>query len=63
MPQPSGYSRRHAAGTYDKETGNGGSNGATMRFKPESHHGANAGLAVTRERLETIKVGRDESDI
>ncbi|KAH2920416.1 heme peroxidase, partial [Aspergillus fumigatus] len=32
----------HASGTYDKETGTGGSNGATMRFAPESDHGANA---------------------
>ena len=38
----------HAAGTYDKATGTGGSNGATMRFAPESEHGANAGLAVAR---------------
>ncbi|KAJ6151526.1 hypothetical protein N7470_007123 [Penicillium chermesinum] len=28
----------HASGTYDKETGTGGSNGATMRFAPESDH-------------------------
>ncbi len=34
----------HCSGTYDKETGTGGSNGATMRFSPESDHGANAGL-------------------
>ncbi|EEY19847.1 cytochrome c peroxidase [Verticillium alfalfae VaMs.102] len=33
----------HASGTYDKETGTGGSNGATMRFAPEGDHGANAG--------------------
>lgn len=45
----------HAAGTYDKETGTGGSNGATMRFCPESRHGANAGLAVARGLLEPIK--------
>lgn len=38
----------HSAGTYDKATGTGGSNGATMRFAPESEHGANAGLAVAR---------------
>lgn len=34
----------HASGTYDKHTKTGGSNGATMRFAPESEHGANAGL-------------------
>lgn len=45
----------HAAGTFDKVTGTGGSNGATMRFAPESNHGANAGLAVARARLEKIK--------
>ncbi|KAJ5733252.1 hypothetical protein N7533_013699 [Penicillium manginii] len=45
----------HASGTYDKETGTGGSNGATMRFAPESGHGANAGLKVARDFLEPIK--------
>lgn len=34
----------HASGTYDKDTKTGGSNYATMRFKPESEHGANNGL-------------------
>eukprot|EP01124_Arcella_intermedia_P011834 TRINITY_DN1820_c0_g1_i1.p2 TRINITY_DN1820_c0_g1~~TRINITY_DN1820_c0_g1_i1.p2 ORF type:complete len:368 (-),score=34.19 TRINITY_DN1820_c0_g1_i1:39-1142(-) len=45
----------HAAGTYDKNTHTGGSNGATMRFPPECAHGANAGLAIAREKLEEIK--------
>ena len=84
----------HCAGTYDKKTGTGGSNGerekkktvplcfrlcnththttapppkltqtlshtlhsgATMRFAPESDHGANAGLGVARALLEPIK--------
>lgn len=45
----------HAAGTYDKATGTGGSDGATMRFCPEKHHGANAGLQVARDLLEPIK--------
>lgn len=45
----------HASGTYDKESGTGGSDGATMRFKPESGHGANAGLHVAREALEPVK--------
>lgn len=45
----------HASGTYDKATGTGGSNGATMRFSPESDHGANAGLRAARDFLEPIK--------
>ncbi|GAA5974323.1 hypothetical protein JCM8115_006761 [Rhodotorula mucilaginosa] len=45
----------HASGTYDKNTGNGGSNGATMRFAPEANHGANAGLEHARNHLEPIK--------
>ena len=45
----------HASGTYDKETGTGGSNGATMRFAPEGDHGANAGLKAARDFLEPIK--------
>ncbi|PHH67258.1 hypothetical protein CDD81_3027 [Ophiocordyceps australis] len=45
----------HASGTYDKATGTGGSNGATMRFAPESDHGANAGLVAARSFLEPIK--------
>lgn len=40
---------------YDKETGTGGSNGATMRFAPEGDHGANAGLKAARDFLEPIK--------
>ena len=34
----------HASGTYDKDDKTGGSNYATMRFEPESKHGANNGL-------------------
>ncbi|KAJ2240167.1 heme peroxidase [Coemansia sp. RSA 475] len=45
----------HASGTYDRKTGTGGSDGATIRFKPESGHGANAGLDVARARLEPLK--------
>lgn len=45
----------HCSGTYDKNTGNGGSNGSTMRFAPESDHGANAGLKVVRDLLDPIK--------
>jgi len=45
----------HASGTFDKISRTGGSSGATMRYDPESAHGANAGLAVARERLEKVK--------
>ncbi|KAF2737353.1 heme peroxidase [Polyplosphaeria fusca] len=45
----------HCSGTYDKETGTGGSNGATMRFTPEGSHGANAGLQSARDFLDPIK--------
>lgn len=44
----------HAAGTYDKVTGTGGSDGSTMRFAPEAGHGANAGLKVARDLLEKV---------
>jgi cytochrome c peroxidase len=38
----------HASGTYDKRTNTGGSNGATMRYHPESTDPANAGLDQAR---------------
>jgi len=50
----------HASGTYSKETKTGGSNGATMRFKPESNFGANAGLQIGRNLLEPIKKAHPE---
>jgi len=45
----------HASGTYDIKNGSGGSNGATMRFRPESDHAANAGLHIARNTLEKVK--------
>jgi cytochrome c peroxidase len=45
----------HTSGTFDKNTGRGGSNGATMRFAPENAWGANAGLGLARDLLEPIK--------
>ncbi|KAJ6498927.1 heme peroxidase [Mycena sanguinolenta] len=46
----------HASGTYEVESNTGGSNYATMRFEPESLHGANAGLNVARGVMEKVKV-------
>lgn len=45
----------HSAGTYDKNTGKGGTEGAGMRYEPEANWGANAGLHIARARLEPIK--------
>ncbi len=45
----------HASGSYSKGDRTGGSNGATMRFSPEAHYGANAGLDIARARIEHIK--------
>lgn len=45
----------HCSGTYCKSAQNGGSDGATMRYKPEADHGGNAGLGAARELLEPIK--------
>lgn len=44
----------HSSGTYDVNTKTGGSNGATMRFEPESKFGANNGLKVARDLLEKV---------
>ncbi len=45
----------HSAGTYDKETNTGGSNGAGMRYEKEGGDPANAGLQHARAFLEPIK--------
>eukprot|EP01039_Chlorochromonas_danica_P001869 gene1869-2045_t len=45
----------HASGTFSVYDLTGGSNGATMRFAPESEWGANRGLKVARDFLEKIK--------
>jgi cytochrome c peroxidase len=45
----------HASGTFSCTDNTGGSNGATMRFSPESDWGANAGLKKARDFLEPIK--------
>jgi len=45
----------HSSGTYSKHDGSGGSKGGTIRFSPEVKHGANAGLHLAIEKLESIK--------
>lgn len=45
----------HCCATYNKFTGNGGSNGATMRFIPEITDDGNSGLDIARSVLEPIK--------
>mmetsp|Transcript_20610 Transcript_20610/g.37289 ORF Transcript_20610/g.37289 Transcript_20610/m.37289 type:complete len:265 (-) Transcript_20610:548-1342(-) len=45
----------HSAGTYDKADGSGGTDGATMRFEPESTDGANAGLGIARDMMASVK--------
>jgi len=50
----------HASGTYDKNDKSGGSNGATMRFEPESSDPANAGLHVVRNILKPVKANHPE---
>lgn len=44
----------HASGTYSAEDKTGGSNGATMRFLPESGDDANAGLGISRAMLHPV---------
>lgn len=45
----------HASGTYSAKDKTGGSDGATMRFKPEREDPANAGLTIAQKLLEPIK--------
>ena len=45
----------HAAGTYDKRDGSGGTNGANMRYDPEMNDPANAGLSIVRDLLHVVK--------
>ena len=53
----------HASGTFDKCDGSGGSNGATMRFEPESTDDANAGLNIMRDMLEPIKAAHPDLSV
>lgn len=43
------------AGTYDKNDNTGGTNGATIRFPPESTDPDNAGLSIIRDLLHPVK--------
>src|ERR1700761_2044226 len=54
LPSVQKNSANHSS-SYDKATGTGGSNGATMRFEAEGSHAANAGLKSARDFLEPIK--------
>jgi len=45
----------HASGTHDSSDMSGGSNGATMRFAPESNDPDNAGLGIIRDLLLPVK--------
>jgi len=50
----------HASGTYSAKDNTGGSNGATMRFAPESEDDANAGLSIARDLLEPVAKAHPE---
>jgi len=47
----------HSSGTFDKNDGSGGSNGAGMRFPEgcEYNDGANAGLGIMQDMLQPVK--------
>jgi len=45
----------HSAGTFDAKDNTGGTNGAGMRFEPESADGANAGLHIVRHILSPVQ--------
>ena len=45
----------HSAGTFDRESGTGGSNGSLMRYEPERSDPANAGLYIIHDLLHAVK--------
>jgi len=53
----------HASGTWDKNSGTGGSDGATMRFEPEFTDDANAGLTMMIDMLKPVKDKNPEVSI
>jgi len=50
----------HSSGTYDKNDRSGGSNGASMRFPPESTDNANKGLHIIRDMLLPVSQNHPE---
>jgi len=50
----------HSSGTFDSQTSTGGSDGATIRFEPESADPANAGLSIIRDLLLPVKQAHPE---
>jgi catalase (peroxidase I) len=53
----------HASGTFCQADSTGGSNGATMRFAPESGDDANAGLNISRAMLVPVCKAHPEVSI
>lgn len=51
----------HSCGTFDKNDSTGGSDGATMRFAPESTDDANAGLSIIRDLL--LPIHKDHPEL
>lgn len=45
----------HSSGTFCSKSNTGGSDGARMRFEPESTDPANAGLGIVRDMLHEVK--------
>lgn len=50
----------HASGTYNMQTGTGGSDGGRVRFEPESKDPDNAGLSIVRDLLLPVKQAHPE---
>mmetsp|Transcript_14903 Transcript_14903/g.41876 ORF Transcript_14903/g.41876 Transcript_14903/m.41876 type:complete len:416 (+) Transcript_14903:153-1400(+) len=50
----------HMSGTYDADSGSGGSNGSTIRYEPENSDPANAGLGIIRDLLHDVRKSHPE---
>lgn len=53
----------HASGTFNATSGDGGSNGSTMRFSPEIDDDANAGLALMQDILKPVMIAFPDMSI